>query len=71
MHELFYLMCYFNVSSFYIKYRDTDVDVYAFKHFNGLKGIVHPKMKILSSFTHPLSKPVRISLFCRTQRKIF
>ncbi len=37
------------------------------------KGIVHPKMKILSSFTHPQSssKPVWISLFCRAQRKIF
>ncbi len=38
-----------------------------------LKGIVHPKMKILSSFTHPqvVPKVVWMSLFCWTQRKIF
>ncbi len=37
-----------------------------------LKGIVHPKMKILS-FTHSqvVSNPVWMSLFCWTQRKIF
>ncbi len=42
-------------------------------HKTSLKGIVHPKMKILSSFTHPqvVPKPVWIPLFCWTQRKIF
>ncbi len=37
-----------------------------------LKGIVHPKMKMRSSFTHPYSssRPVWISLFCWTQRNI-
>ncbi len=33
-----------------------------------IKGIVHPKMKMLSSFS---SKPVWMCLFCWTQRKIF
>jgi len=37
-----------------------------------LKWILHPKMKILSSFTHPqVDKPVWVSFFCWTQRKIF
>ncbi len=55
--------------------------IFKFKKFSPLtlKGIVHPKMKILSSFTQvhtqvlpsSSSKPVWISLFCRTQRKIF
>jgi len=34
-----------------------------------LKGDTPPKMKILSSFTHP--QPVWVSFFCWTQRKIF
>ncbi len=37
-----------------------------------LKGTVHPKMKILSSFTHPQVVPnLYECLFCWTQRKIF
>jgi len=49
-----------------------------------LKGLVHPKMKILSVFTSPknensvsiyspscCSKPLCVYLFCWTQRKIF
>ncbi len=47
-------------------------------HKTSLKGVVHPKNVILSSFTQlssftpsSSSKPVWMSLFCRTQRKIF
>ncbi len=37
-----------------------------------LKGIVHPKMKIVIIYSpSSRSKPVWMSLFCRTQRKIF
>ncbi len=39
-------------------------------HVYFVKGIVHPKLKILS-FTHPQVVTVWISLFCWTQRKIF
>ncbi len=38
VHELFYLICVilmFRV--FYLKHRDTDIDLSAFKHFRGLK----------------------------------
>jgi len=36
------------------------------------KGIVHPKMKIVSSLTpSSCSKPEWISFFCWTQKKIF
>ncbi len=35
------------------------------------KGIVHPKMKIVIYSLSSSSKPVFISLFCQTQRKIF
>ncbi len=43
------------------------------KKKRGIKGIVLPKMKILSSFILPqvFPKPVWISLFCWTQSKIF
>jgi len=34
------------------------------------KGLVHPKMKILSVFTHPQVVP-NLYLFCWTQRKTF
>ncbi len=39
VHDLFYLICYFNVLFFDLKHnvRDTDVDLSAFKHFSGLK----------------------------------
>jgi len=37
-----------------------------------VKGLVHPKMKILSVFTHPHVVPsLYVYLFCWTQRKIF
>jgi len=37
-----------------------------------VKGLVHPKMKILSSFSHPQVVPnLCVYLFCWTQRKIF
>ncbi len=38
-----------------------------------LKGIVNPKLKILSSFNHPQVVPnlYEFIFFCRTQRKIF
>ncbi len=35
------------------------------------KGIVNPKMKIVSSFTHPRSKPVKPSFIFGAQIKIF
>ncbi len=40
----------------------------------GLKGIVHPKMNLFTQYIYlpsSSSKPVSISLFCWTQRKIF
>ncbi len=42
-------------------------------HSPSVKGTVHPKNLILSSFTHPssISKPVWMCLFCWTQMKIF
>ncbi len=38
-----------------------------------IKGIVHPKIKILSLFAHPhvISKPVRPPFIFETQIKIF
>ncbi len=34
-----------------------------------LKGIVHPKMKILSSFTHPQEVPNLYECLCSTEHK--
>ncbi len=40
--------------------------------FSNIKGIVHPKMTILSSFTHPQVVPhLWVYFFCWTQKKIF
>jgi len=37
-----------------------------------VKGLVHPKMKILSVFTQPHVVPnLYVYMFCWTQRKIF
>ncbi len=38
-HELFYLIFVILMFFFYLKHRDTDVDLSAFKHFSGLKKI--------------------------------
>jgi len=35
----------------------------------GLKGIVHPKMKILSSFTHPQVVPNLYVFICSAEHK--
>ncbi len=38
VHELFYLICVILMFRFSdLKHRDSDVDVYALKHFSGLK----------------------------------
>ncbi len=34
-----------------------------------VKGIVHPKMKILSSFTHPQEVPNRYGYLCSVEHK--
>ncbi len=40
-----------------------------FKNQNVLKGIVHPKMKILSSFTHPQVVPNLFECVCSAEHK--
>ncbi len=40
-----------------------------FKSLYGLKGIVHPKMKILSSFTHPQVIPNLYECLCSAEHK--
>ncbi len=39
-------------------------------HKTSLKGIVHPKMKILSSFTHPQVVPNLYECLCTAEHKV-
>jgi len=51
------------------KQQRTDPKIAKHSTFNCLKGIVHPKMKILSSFSHPQVVPNLYVFICSDEHK--